>query len=57
MTMTTERTGFNVREGSQILADRRAEQERSQAVADAMIRRLRIKRLAREALRLLDEAA
>lgn len=50
-------TGYNVREGSQILADRRAEQERSQAVADAMIRRLRVKRLSREALRLLDEAA
>jgi len=51
------RTGFDTRAGSQILADRRAEQERCQAVADAMIRRLRSKRLAREALRLLDEAA
>jgi len=48
-------TGFNIREGSQILAARRAEQERCQAVADAMHRRLRSKRLAREALRLLDE--
>ncbi len=48
-------TGYNIRQGSQILADRRAEQERAQAVADAMIRRLRSRALAREALRILDE--
>ena len=49
------RTGYNIREGSTILASHRAERERCLQVADAMLRRARIRRLAREALRLLDE--
>jgi histone H3/H4 len=38
-------TGYNIREGSLILAERRVEQE----VADAMLRRAQIQRLWREA--------
>lgn len=48
-------TGFNIREGSQMLADRRADRVRCEAVAEAMIRRARIQRLAKLALRLLAE--
>lgn len=47
-------TGYNIREGSRMLADRRAERERCEQVAEAMLRRLRVARLAREALRLID---
>jgi len=49
------RTGYEIRAGSAILASRRAERERCLQVANAMLRRARIRRLAREALRLLDE--
>jgi hypothetical protein len=47
--ISTTRTGYEIREGSRILADRRAERERSEAVADAMLRRAQIQRLWREA--------
>lgn len=50
-------TGYRIREGSIILAHRRAEHERCLEVADAIIRRWKIQWLAREALRLLDEKA
>jgi len=49
------RTGYNVREGSKMLAERRAEHERCMAVSEAMIRRRRIAQLCRRALQLLDE--
>ena len=47
-------TGYRIREGSRILAERRAERERCEAVAEAMIRRWKIQRLARQALAILD---
>jgi hypothetical protein len=50
-------TGYNIREGSIILAERRAERERCEAVAEAIMRRRRIARLARRALDLLDGKA
>ena len=49
-------TGYNIREGSEMLAERRAERERCAAVAEAIIRRRRISQLARRALQLLDES-
>jgi hypothetical protein len=49
------RTGYNIREGSAILAARRVQDEINHEVADAILRRWKIQRLAREALRLLDE--
>jgi hypothetical protein len=42
-------TGFNIREGSAILAERRAEKERCEAVAAEMIRRAKVRRLWRRA--------
>jgi hypothetical protein len=47
-------TGYRIREGSRILAERRAERERCEAVAEAMLRRWKIQRLARRALAILD---
>jgi hypothetical protein len=49
--MNAEKTGYSIREGSTILAERRLESE----VAEAIIRRHKIQRLARQALELLDE--
>lgn len=47
-------TGYNIREGSIILAKRRAETERYEQVAAAMLKRARIQRLARRALFLVN---
>ena len=50
----THRTGYEIREGSKILAARRAEHERNLEVADAILKRWRIQRLAQVALDLVD---
>ena len=48
-------TGYNIREGSAILAERARVTEHDRQVAEAVLRRWRIAFLARKALRLLDE--
>lgn len=50
----TGRTGYEIREGSAILAQRFRITEHDRQVAEAMLRRWRIAFLARKALRLLE---
>lgn len=47
-------TGFNVRAGSAMLAERRVVSDRDREVAEAILRRWKIQRLARRALDILD---